>query len=87
MDPDDLARLIALGRTAVAGSAALSSGLEHGLDLAGGDAAVVREAYLRSCATALVQQQPLTPEELTVMRRVGQGVVAGLRPHPTQGFR
>ncbi len=87
MDPDELARLITLGRTVVAGSAALSAGLEHDLDLACGDAAAAREACLRWCATALVQQQPLTLEELIVMRRVKQGDVEGLRPYLTRGFR
>lgn len=58
MDPDDeLARLITLVRTVVAGSAALSAGLEHDLDQARRDAAAAREACLRWCATVLMQQQ------------------------------
>ena len=87
MDPDELARLIALGRTVVAGSAALIAGLKHHLDQARGEAAAAREACLRWCPPALVQQQPLTSEEQTVMRRVEQGDVEGLRLHPTRGFR
>lgn len=69
------------------GSAALSAGLEHDLDQARGDAAALRKACLRWCATTLVQQQPHTTEEQTVMRQAKQGDLNGLRPAATRGFR